>query len=258
MRHENCNKNCIVPILLVDLLSPAPFRKIRVHNHGVFQFPERILGKRWFGILCQLILAFWGVSIPSALGSIQLTTTFLRRGPGFELVKWKVWGPQGQRPGCQPLALLHGPGPWFPHLANAWAGTRASDVVGASQWCLTLSHSYGCSGLASIGLCSRSGRVKEITKCALGCGQGLTLIPLSSLGGTEKSLWSGFRLTWLCRVQNMPPLRCSIGFPSHDPFPAVVQALLPHGLLALTSLLLEIREDFLDRWWCVVKTGSLI
>lgn len=47
--------------------------------------------------------------------------------------------------------------------------------------------------------------------------------------------------------------------PQSWPFPKpVVQAHLSHGLLALTSLLLEIWEDFLEGWWCVVKTGSLI
>lgn len=35
-------------------------------------------------------------------------------------------------------------------------------------------------------------------------------------------------------------------FFSYDPFPAVVQARLSLGLLALTSLLLEIGEDFLE------------
>lgn len=45
----------------------------------------------------------------------------------------------------------------------------------------------------------------------------------------------------------MPPLRLSFVFSSHGPLPAVVQAHLSHGLLALTSLLLEIRKDFLIR-----------
>lgn len=35
-------------------------------------------------------------------------------------------------------------------------------------------------------------------------------------------------------------------FSSHDPFLAVVKARLSLGLLALTSFLLEIREDFLE------------
>lgn len=54
------------------------------------------------------------------------------------------------------------------------------------------------------------------------------------------------------------PLRLSFVFSSHGPLPAVVQAHPSHGLLALTSLLLEIRGDFLEGWWCVVKIGSLI
>lgn len=43
-------------------------------------------------------------------------------------------------------------------------------------------------------------------------------------------------------------------FPSHDPFPPVVQAHLSHGLLALTSLLLGIKEGFQEGRWYVVKT----
>lgn len=55
-----------------------------------------------------------------------------------------------------------------------------------------------------------------------------------------------------------PTLRLPFVFPSHGPFPAVVQAHLSHGHLALTRLLLEIQEDFLEGWCCVVKTRYLI
>lgn len=72
------------------------------------------------------------------------------------------------------------------------------------------------------------------------------------------SSWSGSQLTWSLSVQKMPLLRFSFVFPGCDPFPPVVQALFPHGLSALASLLLEIGVDFLEGWWCVVKTGSLI
>lgn len=47
----------------------------------------------------------------------------------------------------------------------------------------------------------------------------------------------------------MPLLEFSFGFPSHDPSPAVVGAHQSHGLVALSSLLLETREDFLEGQW---------
>lgn len=53
VRLEGCHRSCIVHVLLFNLLSP-PSRKIRVLSHGMFQLPNRILGKRWFWFLCQL------------------------------------------------------------------------------------------------------------------------------------------------------------------------------------------------------------
>lgn len=52
---------------------------------------------------------------------------------------------------------VHGPGPQFSHLATEWAGTTASDFIGASLWCFYSSWSNGCGGLASPGFCYRCG-----------------------------------------------------------------------------------------------------
>ena len=102
-----------------------------------------------------------------------------------------------------------------------------------------------------------AGRVKETNwGCAWGCGRDYPHpIPVSGpLVRQRGPRGQGPHWHALCSVQKTPLLRLSLVFPSHDPFPPVVQAHLSQGLSALTSLLLGIKEDFQEGRWCVVKT----
>lgn len=167
----------------------------------------------------------WGFSAPLALWSTQLRARFLRRGQG--LGSWSSEKNEALRVrdlNANPW-FFDGPGPWFPHLVNEWIGTRASGFVGTSQWCLTLSHSYGCSELASTGFCCRWGQDQ-------GDNWGLLGILAKFIWRRQlrvyMSLWTGayphpfvvsgwdravFMVrVWhrLCSVQKMPPLRLCV------------------------------------------------
>lgn len=100
------------------------------------------------------------------------------------------------------------------------------------------------------------GKVRDSLGCPWGCRQGFTptplpLQPVGLLAGQRGS-------TDVSAVFEKCPslyLRVSQSWP----FPPVVQAHLSHGIIASASLLLGIREGFLEGWWCcVVKTGPLI
>lgn len=241
-------------VLLVNLLF-TPFRKIRGCNYGMFPLPEWILGEGWFSASWNLmfleLLAFF------VLWSMQLRARFLRRGKVWGLGRvrrTRTWESETWIP--TPGFCSMGLGLWFSHLASEWAGTRASDFVGASQWCFTLPEAMVVLGWPVLVSVAGVGRVKKGIHEVLGRDS-----PPSHF---HYSLWvfwwdrDVFVVKVLTNVVSAVFKKAIFCVCQSWPFSPVVWAHLSHGLIALDSLLLDIREHFLERWWCVVKTGTLI
>lgn len=236
-------------VLLVNLLF-TPFGKIRGCNYGMFPLLEWILGERWFSASWDLMfLRFLPFLFCGAYSWEPDSWDGARFG---DLVEWEEQGPESQRPGCQPLVS-------FPSVPSGkWMGWYQSFWL---CWCISVvfysSWSNGCGGLASTGFSCMCGEGQE--GHAWGFGQGFIPIPfpLQSLGllvGQKYPCGQGPNWCGLSSILKKPFFCVCQSWP----FPPVVWAHLSHGLIALASLLLEIRECFLERWWYVVRTGPLI
>lgn len=202
-------------------------------------------------VLCQLKPNVSEVPPFFVLWSIQLRARFLRWARFGDLLEWEEQGPESQRPGCQPLVSV----PSVP--SSKWMEVPELLTLLVHLSGVLLFWSNGCGGLASTGFFCMCGEGQE--GHAWGFGQGFIPIPfpLQSLGllvGQRYPCGQGPNWCGLSSILKKPFFCvCQLW-----PFPPVVRAHLPHGLIALPSLLLEIRECFLERWWCIVKTGPLI